>query len=188
MSQDSDPDDDLTVHARGRFLSLVERDDWEYATRSNARGVVILVPLTDDGCLVLVEQYRTPVRARVIELPAGLVGDLADREEPLLTAARRELWEETGYEAEEWSVMLECPSSSGMSDEIITFALARKMRKTGAGGGDDSEDITVHCVALDEIDGWLQSHVARGTLVDPKIWAALYWLKFPEVTPCLQSE
>lgn len=181
-------DQDITVHASGRYLRLVERDRWEYATRSNARGVVILVPVTDDGCLLLVEQYRTPVQSRVIELPAGLVGDVADREEPLLTAARRELLEETGYEADEWSVMLECPSSSGMSDEIITFVQARGMRKTGPGGGDASEDIEVHCVPVDDVAGWLQVRIAEGILVDPKIWAALYWLKFPEATPCLQSE
>lgn len=186
-NHDKGGDESLTVHATGRFLRLVERDDWEFACRANSRGVVILVPVTDDGKLVLVEQYRIPVQARVIELPAGLVGDLDDRNEPLATAARRELLEETGYEARDWAIMLECPSSSGMSDEIITFVRASGLSKTGPGGGDESEDIEVHCIALNEVDGWLQKRIADGLLVDPKIWSALYWLKFPEATPCLQE-
>jgi ADP-ribose pyrophosphatase len=183
MNQDERSDSDLKVLARGRFLSLVERENWEYSSRSNARGVVVLVPVTDDNRLLLVEQYRTPVRARVIELPAGLVGDLDDREEPLMVAARRELLEETGYEAHDWTLLLECPSSSGMSDEIITFLLARGLSQCGPGGGDESEDIQVHCIAVSEVDQWLKGRVADGMLVDPKIWAALYWLKFPESTP-----
>lgn len=187
MGEDDKKGGDVTVHACGRFLRLVERDDWEYTSRANASGVVILVPVTDDGRLVLVEQYRTPVRSLVVELPAGLVGDLDDSDESLITAAKRELLEETGFEAQSWSQLLTCPSSSGMSDEIITFMLARNLRKTGPGGGDASEDIAVHCIALDQVDGWLQQRISEGLLVDPKIWSALYWLKFPEATPCLQD-
>lgn len=183
----NDESDTLRVHATGRFLRLVERDDWEFACRANSRGVVILVPITDEGELVLVEQYRIPVQSRVIELPAGLVGDLDDRDEPLGVAARRELLEETGYEAREWALMLECPSSSGMSDEIITFVRASGLKRVGPGGGDESEDIEVHRVPLSEVDRWLQERISAGQMVDPKIWSALYWLKFPEATPCLQE-
>jgi hypothetical protein len=70
-----------TIHYKGRFLGLKERDHWEYAYRTNASGVVVLVPVTDAGELVLVEQYRIPVKSRVLELPAGLVGDNGDPEE-----------------------------------------------------------------------------------------------------------
>lgn len=185
---DKSPDDpDVKLHASGRFLRLLERDDWEFSSRANARGVVILVPVTDDGRLVLVEQYRIPVQARVIELPAGLIGDVDDRDESLATAARRELFEETGFEAGSWSTLLRCPSSAGMSDEIITFMQATALRKTGPGGGDPSEDIQVHCIPLAEVDGWLRGRVAAGMLIDPKIYAALYWLKFPHAAPCLED-
>jgi ADP-ribose pyrophosphatase len=187
MNRDKRSDQNLTVHASGRFLRLVERDHWEYASRANASGVVILVPVTDDDCLILVEQFRTPVQARVIELPAGLVGDLDDREESLISAARRELLEETGFEAGAWSMLLQCPSSSGMSDEIVTFMQARELRRTGPGGGDESEDIQVHCIPLVDVDGWLKDRVAEGLLVDPKIYSALYWLKFPQAAPSLQD-
>lgn len=175
----------LTILASGRYLRLVERDDWEYASRANASAVAVLVPVTREDRLVLVEQYRIPVERRVVELPAGLVGDRDDEDEGLLTAARRELLEETGYRAGEYRVLLKCPSSSGMSDEIVTFLLARDLERAGPGGGDASEAITVHEVPLGEIDEWLKRRVAEGLLVDPKIYTALYWLRFPEAAPCL---
>ena len=90
---------DDTVRYRGRYLNLIERDHWEFVTRPNAHAVVVLIAVTDDDELVLVEQYRRPVDSRVVELPAGLVGDLGDPDEPVLEAAGRELIEETGYEA-----------------------------------------------------------------------------------------
>lgn len=187
MNRSSHDDKDLEVHATGRYLRLVERDNWEFVSRANARGVVVLVAMTEDDRLVLVEQYRTPVGTRVIELPAGLVGDLSDREESLGTAAQRELLEETGYQAESWSILLECPSSPGMSDEIVTFLQAHRIEKTGAGGGDHSEDIEVHLVARDGIDQWLYDRLREGLLIDPKIYSALYWLKFPGSAPGKQE-
>jgi ADP-ribose pyrophosphatase len=166
---------DIT-HYRGRYLSLLERDGWEFASRSNARCVVVLVPLTDQSELILVEQYRKPVAKRVIELPAGLVGDYEDPNESRLEAARRELLEETGYAAAEMRILMECPSSAGMSDELITFVLATGLERVAAGGGDDSEDIEVHTVPLAEADEWLEQKRRGGKPMDPKIYAALYWL------------
>ena len=83
--------DESGFHFKGRYLGIRETDGWEFATRTNASAVVILVPVTDDDELVLVEQYRVPVQCSVIELPAGLVGDQDDPDESLMTAARREL-------------------------------------------------------------------------------------------------
>jgi ADP-ribose pyrophosphatase len=167
----------ITMHYRGRYLSLLERDGWEYASRSNASCVVILVPVTDAGEILLVEQYRKPVGAKVIELPAGLVGDHADPDESVLEAARRELEEETGYAAERLQALMACPSSAGMSDEIIHFILATGLKRVGPGGGDASESIEVLPVPLSQVDAWLAARLAEGTLMDPKIYAALYWLQ-----------
>jgi len=64
---------DIT-HYAGRYLNLLERDGWEFASRSNANGVVVLVAVTDQGEIVLVEQFRIPVGKNVIELPAGRFG------------------------------------------------------------------------------------------------------------------
>lgn len=166
-----------TTRYTGRFLGLRERNGWEFATRTNATGVAILVAVTDAGELLLVEQYRVPLERAVIELPAGLVGDLNDPGESLLVAALRELVEETGYQASEVRELLACPSSAGMTDEIITFVQATGLRRVGQGGGDDSEAITVHRVPLAEVDSWLADCVRRGTPIDPKIYTALYWLR-----------
>ena len=162
---------------RGRYLSLHEIDRWEFVSRSNASGVVVIVAVTEADELVLVEQFRIPVGRRVIELPAGLVGDQGDPDESLLLAAERELFEETGFEAEHMSLLLSCPSSAGMSAEVITFVRATGLRRIAAGGGDSSEDIKVHLVPLGEVDRWLGEQQASGKPLDPKIFGALYWLR-----------
>jgi ADP-ribose pyrophosphatase len=166
---------DITRY-QGRYLSLLERDGWEFTSRSNATGVVVLVAVTDEREIVLVEQFRKPVSQHVIELPAGLVGDQGDTTETRLTAAARELQEETGFEAAHLEVLMDCPSSAGMSDEIVTFVQASGLRRTGPGGGDDSEDIQVHVVPLNQADSWLKDQAAAGKPMDPKIYAAMYWL------------
>lgn len=165
-----------TIHYRGRYLSLLERDGWEFTSRSNATGVVVLIPVSDAGEIILVEQFRTPVGHSVIELPAGLVGDHGESEESIIEAARRELEEETGYAAGEMKLLMECPSSAGLTDEVISFVTARCLKKVGPGGGDESESIIVHTVALDGVDEWLRQQQTDGKLLDPKIYTALYWL------------
>ena len=164
-----------TVHYSGRFLGLKERDRWEYAFRTNASGVVVLVPVTDAGELVLVEQYRIPVQSRVLELPAGLVGDSGNFEEDFKTAARRELLEETGYKAAVLEELLTSPSTPGMADEIITIFYASGLERIGPGGGDGNEDITVRHVPLENAVEWLEAHRAEGIMLDPKIYAGLFW-------------
>ena len=161
---------------QGHYLSLLEVDNWEFVSRSNASGVVVLLAVTGRDELVLVEQFRIPVGDSVIELPAGLVGDLADRDESVLLAAQRELLEETGFEAGNLEVLMSCPSSAGMSAEIITFVLATGLRKVAAGGGDSSENIRIHLIPLTQADQWLHSQQAAGKPLDPKIFSALYWL------------
>jgi ADP-ribose pyrophosphatase len=163
------------IHYSGRFLGLKERDRWEYAYRTNASGVVVIVPVTDAGELVLVEQYRIPVRSRVLELPAGLVGDNGDTDEAFETAAQRELIEETGYRAASLQELLTSPSTPGMADEMITIYFASGLERVGPGGGDGNEDIAVHHVPLDNAVDWLEARKAEGVMLDPKIYAGLFW-------------
>ena len=163
------------IHYSGRFLGLKERDRWEYAFRTNASGVVVLVPVTDAAELVLVEQYRIPVKSRVMELPAGLVGDSGDFEEDFETAAHRELLEETGYRANDLEKLLISPSTPGMADEMITIYYASGLERVGPGGGDGNEDITVHHVPLEKAVEWLYARQKEGIMLDPKIYAGLFW-------------
>jgi len=163
------------IHYQGRFLGMRERDRWEYAYRTNASGVVGIVAVNDASELILVEQYRIPVESRVIELPAGLSGDDGDFDESLETAAHRELLEETGYRAGTLEKLLTCPSSSGMSNEVITIFYAGGLELIGPGGGSHNEKITVHHVPLDSATGWLEARMEEGMLVDPKVYAGLFW-------------
>jgi len=163
------------VVAAGRYITFVDDAGWEYITRPGITGIVILVVITPARELVLVEQYRPAIRGRVIELPAGLVGDVAGREtESLASAAHRELVEETGFEAREMVELGAGPIAVGVSDEIVTFFEARGLTRVGPGGGDDSEDITVHVVPLARLARFLADKRAGGLLVDPKIYAGLF--------------
>ncbi len=164
------------VIALGRHLRFVERKGWEYIDRPGIGGIVMIAPVTDDGKLVLVEQYRPPVAARVIELPAGLVGDEAGKEdEGLYAGARRELLEETGYEAGELVRIGAGPISPGLSDEYLNVFVARKLRKVAPGGGDAKESIEVHEVPIPELPAFLAAKERAGRLVDLKIFTGLYF-------------
>ena len=116
---------DARILSEGNYLGLYERDGWEFADRPNATGVVGILPLTSNSEVILVEQFRKPVNARVIEIPAGLVGDEKEyREETLADSARRELLEETGFQAGSMELLLSTPTSAGMTPEVTHLFLA----------------------------------------------------------------
>jgi len=163
------------IVASGKFLQLVSVDGWEFVERGSCTGVVAIVAVTERGELILTEQYRKPVDRRVIDLPAGLAGDIAGEElEPLERAAQRELVEETGYDAQKFEFLTQCPTSPGLTNEVIAYFRAKDVRQVSDGGGDESEDILVHTIPLATIDDWLKSFSAETTLIDPKVYAALY--------------
>jgi ADP-ribose pyrophosphatase len=161
----------------GKFLALVREGRWEYVDRIGATGAAIVVAVTDDQKLLLVEQYRIPVHARTIELPAGIVGDepggLSERP---TAAAKRELLEETGYAADRVEALTTGPSSSGLTSEMATLLRASGLRRVSAGGGVAHEDITVHEVPLSEVHGWLAARASQGLLIEPKVYAGLYFI------------
>jgi nicotinamidase-related amidase/8-oxo-dGTP pyrophosphatase MutT (NUDIX family) len=164
------------VLGEGRFARLLSYRGWEWVERTNTSAAAVIVAITAQRQLLLVEQYRIPLGRRVIELPAGLVGDLAEnKQEGLTEAARRELLEETGYEAGAIDYLLEGPTTPGLANEVYTLLLARDVRKVGPGGGDATEEIQVHVVPLDGIDAWLESKRREGVMISPKIYSALYF-------------
>lgn len=169
--------------SEGKYLRLVRRGHWEYAERTNAGHAVIVVAMTPERNLLFVEQFRVPMQMRTIEMPAGLVGDTQD-DDTLEEAARRELLEETGWHADDIRVLMVGPTSAGMSNELIAFVRARGLTRVHAGGGDDSEDITVHEVPVDDAPRWLAAKMAEGYSMDPKLWAGLYLLdRDPDGSP-----
>ena len=168
-----------TTLFEGKYKRFVSKDGWEYIERVNCCGIVSIMPVTDDGKIVFVEQLRVPIGKRVIEFPAGLAegANTEKREELLQDAARRELIEETGYDAEELICYGEGPISSSSSDDIIVLYFARGLKKVGSGGGDATESIVVHLVNIAEVDQWLDQKKKEGLLVDPKVFGGLYYLK-----------
>lgn len=170
--------DELKVLCTGNYLRLMRSDHWEYADRLNISGVVGIAAVTEGNELVMIEQYRPPVGKRVIELPAGLAGDIVGSEgEDLVEAAKRELLEETGYSASTMTFICEGPPSAGTTSEIITMFLAEGLKKVGDGGGDHSEDITVHIVPLDEVHAWLEANRREGLQIDLRIYTGLYFIE-----------
>lgn len=163
---------DISTVYEGTHLSMVKRGNWEFATRNIKRPAVGIVAITDEEKVILVEQYRPPVGQNVIELPAGLSGDIVGSEdEALVEAARRELLEETGYVADKWTEIGQGFSSPGLTDETIVLFLAQGLKKMAAGGGDESEDITIHEVPFINVLPWLKNRKAS---IDLKLFAALY--------------
>jgi ADP-ribose pyrophosphatase len=167
----------MEVLAEGTYFRFLRQGRWESIQPKCFSDVVLIVPLLEEERIVLIEQYRIPVAGPVIELPAGLVGDETHFQgESIEAAARRELIEETGYEADRIDILSQGPPSPGSNSVVVTILLARDLRKVGPGGGDASEEIRVHEVSLADLDAWLTARRAEGAVVDLKLYAGLYLL------------
>ncbi len=174
----ADADTPVETLYEGRWLTLRKRGRWEYVERNNPGGAVIILAVTAEDKVLFVEQYRVAILQHTIEMPAGLVGDLADQlDESALLAARRELEEETGYRCQRVDFIHRGPSSSGMSTEMISFVRAWDLEKVGPGGGDESENIIVHEIPRSEAGAWLFARAAEGYSIDPKLFAGLWFIE-----------
>jgi len=142
----------------GKHVVVRERDGWEFAERKSATEAAAVIALTENDELILVEQYRRPVDARVIDLPAGLVegGDDA------AATAKKELEEETGYSCERVELVAKCATSPGITSELVSIFRAHGVKKTGQ----PEEGITVHLVPRKSAADWLRKQSA---LIDVKL-------------------
>ena len=151
----------------GRYIKVLKEGTWEWVART--RGVTAAVILAlDDGHVILVEQYRTALKAHSLELPAGLVGDEQEGE-AIEAAAIRELEEETGYRAERVVDLGRFHASPGMSSEGFNLLRAEGLTKVGEGGGVGGEDIKVHRVPLEEVPAFVEAKRRVGTKMDVKL-------------------
>ena len=149
----------------GKKIFVRERDGWEYVERKSAKEAVAVIAVTDAGELVLTEQVRRPVDARVIDWVAGLLDSSKDVE----AIARKELEEEAGFACTSIEQIAAGPSSPGITSEIVHIVRARGLRRTGEGGGVDGEKIEVHLVPQRDALEWLRRKESEGVLVDLKV-------------------
>jgi ADP-ribose pyrophosphatase len=158
----------------GQFLRVYEDrvrcPDGHLAPREYLRhpGAVMVAPLRDDGRLVLERQYRYPLRRTFVEFPAGKI----DPGEDILACAQRELREETGYTAREWTYLGGFHNAIGYCDEKIEVYLARGLA-FDATVDNDGEVLEVFTATLDELLGW----IAAGSVTDVKTIIGAYWLQ-----------
>lgn len=111
-------------------------------------GAVAVVPMLEDGRVVMVRQFRAALEADLLEIPAGKT-DVAG--EPPIESARRELAEEVGYEADEWVHLVTFQNSPGFCDEVLDVFLARGLRPVPAAAhGAEEEHMVLVAVSLEE--------------------------------------
>ncbi len=163
----------IKYNIRCNSSNNIEARDWEAFERINCDGVIGIVPFTDNNEVILIRQFRPPLNGFVIELPAGLV----DSGENFEQAVRRELIEETGYEAGNVQFLAEGPMSSGASSEILSVYVATGLRHVGIGQRDETEDIEVIPVHLENITTKLEELRQSGNHIDLKVYGMIEMAK-----------
>lgn len=128
-------------------------------------GAVVVIALNEDGGMVFERQFRYPLGRVFLELPAGKI----DLDEDIELCARRELREETGFEAREWTYVGVFHPCIGYSDERIEVFVARGLEQVGR-ALDDGEFLDVFTMSADELD----AAVREGRITDGKTLSALF--------------
>ena len=154
-------------HVVHLYKDTVTLPNGKSATRETIRhiGAVAVVPMTDDGKVIVERQFRYPLGRVITEIPAG---KLDSKSEDRLAAAKRELEEETGYTAEEWIELGDYCPAAAYCDEIITLYLAKGLQK-GMRNLDEDEFLNIRAVDLNE----LVEEIMQGKIVDGKTQVAI---------------
>lgn len=158
----------------GDFLKVrrdtVRLPDGKTSTREYFRhpGAVVILPLFDDGTVLLERQFRYPLDQVFLEFPAGKIEPGENR----LDCAKRELLEETGYTAKNWEYVCTIHNAIAYSDEFLEIYLARNLTE-GERQLDDGEFLDVFRAPLSEVLGW----VREGKITDVKTMIGTFWLE-----------
>jgi ADP-ribose pyrophosphatase len=162
------------VAYEGHFLK-VQRDtirlpDGKQTRREYIKhpGAVVILPLFDDGSVLLERQFRYPLDQVFIEYPAGKI----DPQEESLACAKRELQEETGYTATEWHFVCTIHNAIAYSDEHLDIFLARGLT-AGKSQLDDGEFLETFKASVPEMLGWIR----EGKVTDVKTVIGTFWLE-----------
>ncbi|MGG0642696.1 NUDIX hydrolase [Sporosarcina gallistercoris] len=160
----------------GKIIELrveeVELPDGKRAKRELIKhpGAVAIIAITDQGKLVLVEQFRKALERSIIEIPAGKIEPGEDPEK----TAIRELEEETGYRAKEFTYIQSFATSPGFADEVIHLYLAKSLvRVENPAAGDEDEFINLQESTIDEAEEMMKD----GRIYDAKTAFAVLYIK-----------
>jgi ADP-ribose pyrophosphatase len=159
--------DDEEIVWEGRYIVTKRRGPWEYVGRTRGIGAAVILAI-HDGHVILVEQWRVPLQANCLELPAGLIGD-ETAGEAIEIAAARELEEETGYRPDRIEIVGSFASSPGMVSETFTLVRAHGLTKVHGGGGVEGENITMHAIPLADVPAFVDAKRKAGVLIDAKL-------------------
>jgi ADP-ribose pyrophosphatase len=158
----------------GPFLKVqkdtVRLPNGQPATREYIRhpGAVVILPLFEDGTVLLERQFRYPINQVFIEFPAGKI----DPGEDPLACAKRELLEETGYTATDWQFVCTIHNAIAYADEHLDIYLARGLTE-GERKLDDEEFLDIFKASSDELLQW----VKEGKITDVKTIIGAFWLE-----------
>lgn len=149
------------------YKDIAQLPNGKTAVRETIRhiGAVGIVPLTEDGKVIMEKQYRYPLGRVVTEIPAG---KLNCKTEDKLAAAKRELEEETGLVADEWIPLGDYIPAAAYCDEVITLYLAKGLHQ-GTRNLDEDEFLNITAIDLQE----LVDDILAGKIADGKSQAAL---------------
>ncbi|MDW0109129.1 NUDIX hydrolase [Sporosarcina aquimarina] len=160
----------------GKIIELrvdeVQLPDGKLAKRELVKhpGAVAVIAITDEGKLVLVEQFRKALERTIVEIPAGKI---EPNEDPKQTAIR-ELEEETGYRANEFTYIQSFSTSPGFADEVIHLYLAKSLEKVeNPAAGDEDEFINLHECTISEAEEMMND----GRIYDAKTAFAVLYVK-----------
>jgi ADP-ribose pyrophosphatase len=158
----------------GHFLKIqrdtVRLPDGKLTAREYIKhpGAVVILPLFDDGSVLLERQFRYPLNRVFIEFPAGKI----DPNEDALDCAKRELQEETGYTATDWKFVCTIYNAIAYSDEHLDLFLARGLI-AGESRLDDGEFLETFKASVPDMLTW----VREGKITDVKTVIGTFWLE-----------